>query len=232
VGGVLSPLLSNIYLDKLDKYVEQVLLPAYNQGKRRQPNRCYSNLLLKTQRWRAAGRVREAKALLQTVRTLPSQDPDDPSYRRLHYVRYADDWLLGFAGPKAEAEDIKQQLGEFLRTTLKLELSEEKTKITHAATQAARFLGYEIVNQHANDKIDYRNRRSINGHIGLRLPLDVLATRRARYERNGKPVHRSALVEDSDYTIVSQYQSEYRGIVNYYLLAHNVGWLRGCPAIL
>ena len=224
-GGVLSPLLSNIYLDTLDKFVEQTVMPAYNRGERRRPNKRYSNLLLKTQRWKAKGRVQEAKALLQTVRTLPSQDPDDPTYRRLHYVRYADDWLLGFAGPKAEAEDIKHQLGEFLRVILKLELSEEKTKITHAATQAARFLGYEIVSQHANDKIDYRNRRSVNGHIGLRMPLDVLATRRARYERNGKPIHRAALVEDSDYTIVSHYQSEYRGIVNYYLLAHNVGWL-------
>ena len=59
---------------------------------------------------RGRGRREEARAVYQVARQLPSQDPDDPAYRRLHYVRYADDWLLGFAGPKAEAETIKDRL--------------------------------------------------------------------------------------------------------------------------
>ena len=75
------------------------------------------------------------RALRQQLRSLPSQDPDDPGYRRLRYVRYADDSLLGFAGPKAEAEEIKQRLAEFLRDELKLELSQDKTLITHARSQ-------------------------------------------------------------------------------------------------
>jgi hypothetical protein len=74
------------------------------------------------------------------MHSLPSSDPDDPEFRRLRYVRYADDHLLGFTGPKAEAEEIKQRLAEFLRDELKLELSQGKTLITHARTQAARFL--------------------------------------------------------------------------------------------
>ena len=78
------------------------------------------------------------------MRSLPSQDPHDPGYRRLRYCRYADDHLLGFTGPKAEAEEIKQRLAAFLRDDLKLELSQDKTLITHARTGAARFLGYEI----------------------------------------------------------------------------------------
>ena len=85
------------------------------------------------------------------MRSLPSADPNDPGYRRLRYMRYADDHLLGFTGPKAEAEEIKQRLAQFLRDDLKLELSQDKTLITHARTGAARFLGYEITVQH-NDR--------------------------------------------------------------------------------
>src|SRR5512135_3349511 len=87
------------------------------------------------------------------LRSMPSKDTHDPGYRRLRYCRYADDHLLGFAGPKAEAEEIKRRLGQFLRDELKLELSEEKTLITHARTSAARFLGYEIATCHADDKL-------------------------------------------------------------------------------
>ena len=93
---------------------------------------------------------------------MPSGDPQDPGYRRLRYCRYADDHLLGFTGPKAEAEEIKSRLAQFLRDDLKLELSQEKTLITHARTGAARFLGYEITVQHANRKIT-RGRRTANG---------------------------------------------------------------------
>lgn len=224
-GGVLSPLLSNVYLDRLDRFVEQRLLPVYNRGKRRRGNRRYNALALKARRYRNAGRQEESRALYQQARRLPSQNPDDPDYRRLHYQRYADDFLLGFAGPKGEAEDIKAALGTFLHDTLKLELSPEKTLITHASTAPARYLGYDLVSMHADDKRDYRGRRSVNGHIGLRLPPDALAERCARYQRHGKPDQRPALAEDDDYSIISQYQSEFRGIVNYYLLAQNVGWL-------
>jgi len=73
------------------------------------------------------------KLLRKRQRAMPSVDPDDPGYRRLRYIRYADDHLLGFAGPKAEAEEIKQQLAQFLRDNLMLDLSADKTLITHAA---------------------------------------------------------------------------------------------------
>ena len=105
--------------------------------------------------------------------SLPSTDPDDPGYRRLRYCRYADDHLLGFTGPKAEAEEIKQRLAVFLRDDLKLELSPTKTLITHARTSAARFLGYEITIQHNRNKTT-RGRRAVNGQVGLRVPRDVI----------------------------------------------------------
>src|SRR5437879_6621354 len=81
---------------------------------------------------------------------------------------------LGFSGPKAEAEEIKREIRDFLRDTLKLELSEEKTLITHTRTRAAKFLGYEIVSQHVDDKLDRRGQRQVNETIGLRVPKEVI----------------------------------------------------------
>jgi len=94
----------------------------------------------------------------------------------LRYSRHADDHLLGFIGPKVDAEQIKDQLATFLRDELKLEMSTEKTLITHARTRAARYLGYEIITQHADDKVT-RGRRSINGPIALRVPPDVITAK-------------------------------------------------------
>jgi hypothetical protein len=155
------------------------------------------------------------------MRVLPSKDPADPGYRRLRYIRYADDHILGFAGPKAEAEQIKARLAAFLRETLALELNAGKTLITHARTRAARFLGYEIIVQHSDTALT-RGRRSANGGIALRVPLDVIRAQCARYRRRGRPWHRAPLQNLPDYDIVRKYGAEYRGIVNYYLLAQDV----------
>jgi len=222
-GGVVSPILSNLYLDRLDQFVEMVLLPAYNRGDRRRPYPPYMALLNAARKHRMAGTHDEAKALRHQAQRLPSRDPNDPHFRRLWYVRYADDWLLGFSGPRKEAEAIKGQLSEFLRETLQLTLSQDKTLITNARTEAARFLGYEIVNQHADDK-QYRalRRRCINGAPGLKVPVHVIQAQCAKYLRRGKPIHLPARLHDADYSIVAQYQAEYRGFVQYYLLAYNV----------
>jgi hypothetical protein len=219
-GGVISPVLSNIYMDKLDTFVEQLLLPEYNRQQTRQKNNRYNAISSLASYHRKVGHHEKAEQLRQ----LPWGDPNDPEYRRLGYVRYADDTLLGFAGPKAEAEEIKRRIGEFLRDTLHLELSQEKTLITHATTPAARFLGYEIVTQHADDKIARDGRRAVNGKIGLRVPADVVEKRCASYMRTGKPAHRTDLLQEDDFTIIDRYQSEYRGLVQYYLLAQNVCW--------
>lgn len=221
-GGVVSPILSNIYLDKLDKYVEQVLIPAYTKGKVRKTNPDYDVLQTRQYRERKKGKKQQAKTLLKQMQQLPRRDPYDPDYRRLRYVRYADDTLFGFAGPREEAEDIKRQLGEFLRDHLKLELSQEKTLITHAHTEVARFLGYEIATQHENTKHDRLGHRSVNGRIVLRAPTTVIEKKCSIYMKHGKPIHRPELRNDDDFTIMSRYQLEYRGIVQYYLLAQNV----------
>lgn len=157
---------------------------------------------------------------------MPSRDPNDPNFRRLWYCRYADDWLLGFSGPRKEAEQIKAQLREFLGEQLRLELSQEKTLITHARSEAARFLGYEVINQDANDKHCRRvKRRCINGAPGLKVPVAVIRSKCAKYMKRGKPIQRAERLNDSDYTIVAQYQAEYRGVVQYYRRAFNVHYL-------
>jgi Reverse transcriptase (RNA-dependent DNA polymerase) len=178
-GGIASPVMSNIYLDRFDRWVEQRLIPEYNKGRRRRLNPSYQRANSQIRTAKRRGDRETARTLQRARRDLPSQDPDDPGYRRLGYVRYCDDFLLGFAGPKHEAEEIKAKIRAFLRDELKLELSEPKTLITHAASQAARFLGYEIRTQRADTKIT-RGRRMVNGKIGLFVPRDVIRERCAR----------------------------------------------------
>ena len=221
-GGVVSPILANVYLDRLDKHVETVLKPAHTRGKARKYNRQWANVKNLSAYYRKVGNHAKATALRKQMQQLPSSDPFDPDYRRLRYVRYADDFVLGFIGPKAEAGQIKESLETFLRDTLKLELSKEKTLITHATSQAARFLGYELVNQQANDKLDRNGRRKVNGRLGLRVPAKVIEQHCQTYMVNGKPAHRNEMLADDDYTIISRYQAEFRGVVQYYMLALNV----------
>ena len=220
-GGVLSPLLSNIYLHKLDEFVERELIPQYTRGNSRKVNREYSRLAKRRQDARRRGDRAGARELARQMRTVPYGDPLDPGYRRLRYIRYADDHILGFIGPKAEAEQIKAGLAAFLRETLALELNQSKTKITHARTRAARFLGYEIIVQHCDTKLT-NGCRSANGRIALRVPRDVIKAKCAPYRRRGKPWHRPGLQNLPDYDIVRIYGAEYRGIVNYYRLAQDV----------
>jgi group II intron reverse transcriptase/maturase len=215
-GGVVSPVLSNIYLHRLDVFVETVLIPEYTRGKRRASNPAYYRIRSAARRARARGERAQARELRAQQRSLPSSDPDDPGYRRLRYVRYADDTLLGFTGPKAEAEEIRTRLAAFLRDDLKLELNEDKTLVTHARTGAASFLGYEVTVQHS------QTRPHVNGTIGLRVPRAVIKAKCAPYLKHGKPERRPELLNLDDHLIISTYGAEYRGIVQYYLLAGDV----------
>jgi group II intron reverse transcriptase/maturase len=112
-GGVLSPILSNLVLDRLDKFVEQTLIPDYTCGRRRKTYPPYVAITKAAWQAREAGNLDAARLLSQQAQTMPSRDPSDPNFRRLHYTRYADDFLLGFTGPKAEANDIKGMIAEF-----------------------------------------------------------------------------------------------------------------------
>lgn len=225
-GSIVSPVLANILLDKLDKFVESELIPEYTRGRRRKANPEYNRLHTEIRRAKREGNLAQVKQLRKNYQKLPSSDPYDPEYRRLKYVRYADDTLFGFIGPRKEAEEIKQKLRKFLQEELKLELSEEKTLITHARTEAAKFLGYEVTIMQKDTKLTSRETkrkaRNVNGCIGLRIPRKAIEENGKSHMRHGKARHRPELLYLSDYDIVMIYQSRYRGIANYYQMAYNM----------
>jgi group II intron reverse transcriptase/maturase len=223
-GGIISPILANIYLDRLDQYIQHTLSPAYNRGTQRKDNPEYARLIRQARQQREQGNTVEAKRLKTEAQKHPRGLPDDPGYRRMKYLRYADDFLIGFIGPRNEAETIKQELHDFLREKLRLEMSEEKTLITHAKTETARFLGYRIGVFHNNTRQNpqYDHRRNINGQISLGVPTEVIRNKCSEFLQGEKPIHRKPLMNDTEYSIISRYQSEYRGIVQYYQLAHDI----------
>jgi group II intron reverse transcriptase/maturase len=223
-GGVLSPFLANVYLHELDRYIETELMPRYNRGKKRAINPTYARQSKIVLTARQKGEVERARIHRKIMHTLPQGNPMDPAYRRLRYVRYADDFILGFAGPKAEAEQIKREIGQFLKDRLKLEMAEDKTLTTHATSKPARFLGYHIHVAH-NDSYQKKGVRRGNGLVQRRVPYEVRQRWIAKYTKNGKPISRAGLLVYADYDIVTQYGTELRGITNYYCLAVNVGKL-------
>lgn len=225
-GGILSPLLSNIYLHELDVFIEDVLIAQHTRGKRRALNLEYYRLGYHLQRARERGDERQVQELQQQRRQLPSQNTQDPNYRRLKYCRYADDFILGFIGPKSEAEDIKEAIGVFLKKQLHLEMSTTKTLITHARTEHAQFLGYAISIYQADDKLspvlygeNIVKRRNTNGNVRLGIPYGRVDELVERYQRNGKPIQEAALLFYSDAQTIEMYQQRYRGLAQYYKYA-------------
>lgn len=214
-GGVVSPLLTNILLNELDRYVEQELVPMYTKGQGRRRNPAYERVTRQMIKAKKQGNVQAYKVYRKERKQVPCVDPDDPNYERLHYVRYADDFMLGYVGPRATANEIKQKVKDFL-ATLGLTLSEEKTLVTHATTNRARFLGYDIQIAKSN------TRRGINGSPRLSVPREVARAWKTRYVRRGKSWQRAELLNRSDYDIVMTYNLEFQGMVNYYTMAHDV----------
>ncbi len=200
-GGIVSPILSNIYMDRFDRFVHDTLIPEYTRGRQRKPSQAYRALQRQAWYYRRTGNLERANALRKQLQQQPSVDPNDVEYRRLRYVRYADDFLLEH---------------------LNLTLSAEKTLITQASTGRARFLGYEIGTMNSQTKFDQARRRVVIAKIGFYIPEDVLENKRKRYLRDGKVHHRAELMNDSAYDIITRYQGEYRGLVAYYTLAHNL----------
>jgi hypothetical protein len=233
-GGILSPLLSNVYLHELDAFIEETLIPQHTKGKRRRRNPEYVKLSTAIRQARRNGNQELMFQLEQQRRTIPSQDTHDPNYRRLRFCRYADDFILGFIGPKSEAKRIKTAIGEFLEEHLHLQMSEEKTLITHARSERAHFLGYAVNVCQDNDKVSRRQgddarHRNINGAIKLGLPYGLADKHCKRYMRNGKPIHETVLIHFSDAHIIMEFQNRFRGIAEYYKFAydrHRLGKLK------
>lgn len=228
-GGIVSPLLANIVLNELDKEMEDNIIPRYTKGKIRKLNPEYMKLSRQEQKARKRGEFEEAKKIRKIYTNLPSRLPDDPNFKRIWYVRYADDFLIGYIGTKKEAEDIKREVGNFLKS-IKLEMSDEKTLITHARTGKAHFLGYEINLIKADDKAKTvkkhavtgrHTRRTLNQQIFFSVPQNVINDWLARVEDDKTITKRSELLNLSDYDIISTFEIELQGLINYYCRAHN-----------
>lgn len=223
-GGVVSPILSNIYLGKLDQFVEHTLAPAYTRGTRKRSFWAYEQLRRQVAKARRRGEREKMRRLRIGLRHVPSRDPHDPDFRRLWYVRYADDFLLGFIGPKQEAEEIKRLIGDFLRDTLHLTMSPEKTLITHASSEAARFLGYEVTTHRRNDYMASDGKRLCHP-ISFHIPAETVESLRRQYMDGEHPRRYGMLEQESDFAIVAQFGSAFRGYYNYFQYASNAYWL-------
>jgi group II intron reverse transcriptase/maturase len=237
-GGIVSPILANIYLHKLDEFVEQ-LQGELEKGGKRKHNLEYKRLQDRTLYLAKQGktRSREYKELGIRMRKLPSMDTEDPDFIRVKYIRYADDWIIGVTGPYQLAKEIKQRVRDFLKTELKLTLSEGKTVITNARTQEAKFLGYKIrlgrtnreqkqaVTTNGSGKIF--KRRSTGSEIVLKAPIEELISKlhiKGFCDKNGKPIHRAPWQLLDEDQIVMLYSSINRGIQQYYRPTDN--WAR------
>lgn len=223
-GGVLSPLLSNIYFHELDVYVEEELIPRWWKGKRRRNNPAYKTMEMAINRARRTGDRETERRLLRERRHIPASDRYDPTFRRLRYIRYADDFLLGFCGPRHEAQAIVDDLRRFLAEHLKLTLHPEKTRITHGMTEYAQFLGYAVSIYSANDKLTRRSGtgpkiRAVNSKVRLGIPSGRIQQYVRAYQTKGTITSVRYLIDDSIASIIQIFQARFRGIANYYQYA-------------
>lgn len=215
-GGVVSPILANIYLHELDEYVVKNLKPRFDKGRKRRPHPEYARLCARISTAKRKGDWRKVTQLRQQRKSVPAGDPYDEGYRRLVYIRYADDFLVGVIGTKVECRQLKAKVRDKL-AELGLEMSDEKTKITNAASGVARFLGYDI------SKFQDRRHVHLNGSILLSVPKEKMHQLAKRYMRKGKPYQRDGLINGEVAEILMIYDLELRGYYNHYRLAWNVG---------
>ena len=240
-GSVISPILTNIYLDKLDRLLEAIC-QQYSQGEDRKPNPKYYYLLQQRKQLLRQGETHPTlrKTLIKPIRAInrrilqtPSDDFNDPSYTRVKFLRYADDVIIGVIGPKSLAESVRDELANFLKETLNLELNQQKTVITHPATERAHFLGYQF--QTASPRWRKRNLqrkgsphniiqtiKTTSGNITLLVPLKSIEEKLKKYMKNGQPACMNALINQPVDHIIEHYNGLLRGWYNYYQLAENV----------
>ena len=244
-GGICSPILANIYLSELDKKVREISKRMEDLNKTARPtvNRDYSRIqgkctnLSKKIRSMPEGKEKEEalKQLFSTKKKLFALPYTNYTDKGLKYVRYADDWLIGIKGSKADCFAIKKEIKDFLFMELKLELSDEKTLITHSANKV-RFLGYDImvrrnrsIRGYRDKSGKWRKRRALNRKVALLVPMQdrimsfMFRKKAIRQKQDGRisAVHRNDLFNKPEVEIVKSYNSEIRGLLNYYGLADN-----------
>lgn len=225
-GSVLSPLLSNIVLHELDKFMEE-LRNDFNRGTKRRKNLKYVDIISKR---RSVKGAKVQKQMLREARKLNSTDLMDPNFRRLKYVRYAYDFIVLITGTKEEAEVIRLKISNLLKAKCGLTLNIENTLITHIQEEGFKFLGascnkaYKTKNhvvKHSRMKSTKANTR-LRVNVDLKKICDKLVTLKfAKRTIKGVPVGTAynAMLLLSHYEIVNFFNSKIRGIINFYSFA-------------
>lgn len=241
-GSGMSPILANIYLHELDVFMDE-LKNNFDKGdtRNRKVHKDHDKV-----RWA----YRKAKSNLEANRTeenrkafkeaqkimlsTPHLNEMDESYKRVQYNRYADDFLIAVNGSKEDAQSIKEQVRVFLENELKLIMSEEKTHVTHSS-EKVRYLGYDIRVSRSQDT--KRTKKGLQrvwyGKVQLYMPKEKWIAKLRDYgafkikkDESGKeiwkPTHRGVLMHLDEVAIISKYNSEIRGLYNYYRMAINV----------
>lgn len=216
-GGILSPILANIYMHPFDEWVENVLKKRFDKGEKRLKNKEYWKQYAKN------GRLAKNKLLRSTV-------ANDPNWKRLWYFRYADDFIIGIDGSKQDAINVREEVSQFLINRLKLSLNITKTLITHAETASAKFLGYKIHRTPLSKmpiRVDKKGRKSrIVPRPVLDAPISKIVEKlidKKYVKRNGRPTKNGRFINLELFQIVNHYKMVERGISNYYSLANNYG---------
>lgn len=250
-GSVLSPILTNLYLDKLDWKLAS-LCEEYNRGKDRKQNGQKVSLIQQRKRLLEQGeREPQTRAQLEPelaemnrrILETPAADYQDTGYTRVKFLRYADDVVIGVSGPKQLAEQVKAEVAGFLHERLQLQLNEEKTHIIHLATEKARFLGYDF--KSAAARLRRRNLQEKGSphnvkqtvamgsrNITLLVPLQEISEKLQKYMANGQPTSMAGFVNQPVDHIIEHFNATVRGWYNYYQLAENVGRLNYARYIL
>lgn len=220
-GGVISPILANIYLHEFDQYME-LLKAKYEKGESRKDNREYLGLMGKSRYAKTKGRMKESKELRKQALKLSSMDLMDPDFVRVKYFRFADDFCIFITGSKSLALTIKEEITDFLENKLKLKLNQEKTLITNLSKDKVRFLGYEIAKVKGATRFGIRGQRRLNGKIILLMPSEVIRKKLSEMTRFGRSIHRDELLPLPVDEMITFCNSEITGLYNYYCLASNV----------
>lgn len=241
-GGILSPLLANIYLHELDLFVLKLkeqfdnpqkdnITPEYRQAHNELKR--LSNRLKKAEGNERQELLEKYLIKRQRLMTIPCTAQMD---KKLKYVRYADDFIISVKGNKKDCQWIKQQLADFINGHLKMTLSPEKTLITHSSN-CAHFLGYDIRIRHSQaikrGGSGQVKKRTLNGSVELLIPFKdkiqpFLFNKGIIIQKNDGsyfPVHRKNILTATDLEIVTIYNSELRGICQFYGLASNFNQL-------
>ncbi|WP_207229266.1 reverse transcriptase domain-containing protein [Ktedonosporobacter rubrisoli] len=221
-GGIVSPILANIYLHELDTFMEKLCQKYDTEAKERRTYEPYRKLYMERFDARKWADVQRAEALI----TQPLREPGDLDYIRVNYVRYADDFLVMLSGSKGLARQIREEIQHFLWAELQLELNTEEALLTNLADRPVSFLGYEIARARENAALAAAppgvKKLAANGMLQLLVPSKAISEKLKPFVRDGKAVHHNARINDPILDILIQYNAEIRGLYNYYCLATDV----------